>query len=72
MNKLEDLISYLGKLKEECINQRCGKCPKYLSNECDNLVVTPMTGYNLVKFLSEHDLKKSIEEMERYNKGGQD
>ena len=65
MNTLEDLISYLGKLKEECINQRCGNCPKYVSDECDKLCVTPVTGYNLVKYLSEHDLKLPKDDINR-------
>ena len=56
MNTLEDLISYLGKLKEECINQRCGKCPKYLSKVCDNIGYNPRGAYEALKYLSECDL----------------
>ena len=57
MNKLEDLISYLGKLREECDKQEsCMDCPKYLSKVCDNIGNNPRGAYEALKYLSECDL----------------
>lgn len=73
MNKLEDLISYTNRLVKECGKyESCSVCPKYLTKICDKIGQTPIGLSTILEYLAEYDLKKSIEEMEKHNKGGQD